>query len=69
MSKRVSTPIITKSSEGSNQAGLYEKAIADARELIQGSRREQAELERSIRLLVQLRDSGAPFPGQPVEKG
>ena len=42
----------------------WDKAIADAAELIEESKREQRELKRSIELLTRLRDAGAALPGE-----
>jgi hypothetical protein len=70
MRLKKSITILGKSSRLANEANhkleRWDKAIADAAELIEDAKREQKELERSIRLLTDLRDRGASFPGENV---
>jgi hypothetical protein len=58
-----STSILDKSCDMSNHERLWERAIADAEELIKDSQKNVRELRRSIAMFKRLRDSGAAFPG------
>jgi hypothetical protein len=47
-------------------ASLWDKAIRDAQELIEESHASVPQLKRSIGLMRELRDKGAPFPGESL---
>ena len=64
MRLRKSTIILGNNSRPAKTPNRWDKAIADAAELIEESKREQRELKRSIELLKRLRDAGAALPGE-----
>jgi hypothetical protein len=64
MKSKKSTLILDKSERLSKSPDLWDKAIADAQELIGEAETEIAKLRRSIKLLADLKRSGAQFPGE-----
>jgi hypothetical protein len=67
MRRQKSTTILDTIPDASNQAKLWERAIADAEEMIRETetqaRGRVKELKSSIRMLTALRAKGAAFPG------
>jgi hypothetical protein len=64
MSKRKSTTILANRRRVSkSQAAAWDKAIADANEMIREVEDEATRLRHSVRSFQELRDSGAAFPG------
>lgn len=64
MKRDLSTLILDKQESLSKPSGLWDKAIADAQELIQEAEAEIAKLRRSITMMAELKRSGARFPGE-----
>lgn len=63
MIERLSTIILDKPKAASNSQELWDKAIADAEEMIQEEAAHLKQLKRSVVLSKELRDRGVGFPG------
>jgi hypothetical protein len=63
MAKKKAITIFTTAKNAAKSRDPWDKAIADAQEMIEKESASIAELRRSIRYFEELRDSGAAFPG------
>ena len=63
-----STTILDTRPPVSNHSKRWDKAIADAEELIEGARRDIRRLKKSIELSKRLRAKGAAFPGEGASR-
>ena len=68
MSSQKSTSILDNQPPASNHSKLWDKAIADAEELIENARGDIQQLKKSIELSKRLRAKGAAFPGEGANK-
>ena len=68
MTNEKSTTILDSPLPVSNHSELWDKAIADAEELIEGARGDIRRLKQSIELSKRLRAKGAAFPGESANK-
>lgn len=69
MRLRNESAILANSSSRLSEPNLWDRAIADAKELIEDSRTQIRQLKRSIELAKRLRDQGAAFPGDTRASG
>jgi hypothetical protein len=65
MSKPKASIIFTQTS---NPANRWNQAISDAEQMIQEAKAKIARLRQSIRTFEELRNSGAPFPGESANQ-
>lgn len=68
MSKKKDTTILAVLDGTSQAVSHWDKAIADAEEMIKEEKTKISKLRRSIEAFRALRDGGVPFPGESVEQ-